>query len=298
MMTRLLYGLDAVVLTKKDSEEIGRYYKNLLRQIQGLPKNVATEVIYILAGKLPLQAEIDIRKLNLFGAICRSENEKLKSLATRQLSIDNNFSWFHDILELCQEYNISLEAAISNPWRRQIWKKYIQETVRGKWTQEILEKMRNKSSMSMIDISNFKEKTPHDIWKSCISHPRLVTPTVTRAILLSGTYLTMERRAKFDKNISAKCSLCCSGSTEDIAHFLIDCVALSKERDLGMQLLQKEGYTIPTNSVTAVKILLNGPKIQEVGENKWKAIHKIIANLCHSLHLARSSLIKNHNIHK
>jgi hypothetical protein len=41
VVPRLLYGLDAAVLARKQREEINNYYRNLLRMIQGLPKSTA-----------------------------------------------------------------------------------------------------------------------------------------------------------------------------------------------------------------------------------------------------------------
>ena len=45
---RLIHGLEACVLPSGSLRAIDQYYKNLLRQIQGLPENTATEAVFLL----------------------------------------------------------------------------------------------------------------------------------------------------------------------------------------------------------------------------------------------------------
>ena len=69
IMLRLLYGLEATVLDKTQTVQLEGYYHSLLRQVQGLPENMATEAIYILLSTIPFQARIHICMLTLLGAI-------------------------------------------------------------------------------------------------------------------------------------------------------------------------------------------------------------------------------------
>ena len=45
---RLIHGLEVCVLPSGSLRAIDQYYKNLLRQIQGLPENTATEAVFLV----------------------------------------------------------------------------------------------------------------------------------------------------------------------------------------------------------------------------------------------------------
>jgi hypothetical protein len=49
------------------------YFKKLLKQLLSLPNNIADISIYILSGLLPIEAEIHLKALSLFGNITRAK---------------------------------------------------------------------------------------------------------------------------------------------------------------------------------------------------------------------------------
>ena len=55
VMPRLIYGLEATMLTISDMQKIEDYYRKLLRQIQGLPENTAIEQYTYYLGPFPLK---------------------------------------------------------------------------------------------------------------------------------------------------------------------------------------------------------------------------------------------------
>ena len=71
IIPRLLYGLEACVLTRTKIEKLEMFYRKLLRQIQNLPQSTAREAVYLLLGTIPLEAQLHLRVLSLFGAITR-----------------------------------------------------------------------------------------------------------------------------------------------------------------------------------------------------------------------------------
>ena len=82
VMPRYLHGLEAVVLKKTDVTKLHMYQKRILKKTQHLPDRTADEAVFLLAGVLPVEAVIDKLRLNMFGAIVRSDCTE-KRLACR-----------------------------------------------------------------------------------------------------------------------------------------------------------------------------------------------------------------------
>ena len=56
VVPRLLYGLEALLLSKKDTECLERFQRQCLKQIQGLSDKTANTICLVLLGILPLEA--------------------------------------------------------------------------------------------------------------------------------------------------------------------------------------------------------------------------------------------------
>ena len=281
---RLLYGLEATVMTKKQRDELGAYHRNLLRTIQGLPKSTASEGIYLLIGELPIEAELDIRILKLFSAICRAEsNTTLKRMAHRQLAMANKHSWFHQVLRLCEQYGISGKLAVDAPWRKLTWSSYVNNAVKSYWKQKLLEKASDKSSLKMINSDNLIALKPHSLWTSCSRDPRMVPAAVTRAKLITNTYWVQQRRAKVNNNNTDPTCMLCHEETEDITHMLLKCKSTDKIRQPIINKIQQNNF-FPTNA----RDLLNGP----VNNNEPLRTNILISDLCQRLHREREKLLQ------
>jgi hypothetical protein len=282
---RLLYGLDATVLSRKQRDELNGYYRNLLRMIQGLPTSTAKEAIFLLLGELPLEAELDIRILSLFGAICRVEsNSTLKEIAQRQLALENKLSWSNQASNLCQKYKISCHLALEAPWRKKTWNEYITTAIKGYWLQKLLEGMGQKRSLLLLDTSNALEFKPHNIWTSCMSDPRLVTAASTRAKIITGTYWVQKKRAKLNVNNADPTCLLCKESAEDVRHMVIDCKATVSSRANKLQKIRNSGFPVEN-----IKELINGP-LEEDSHSAF--INRLISELCHGVHSERSKKLQ------
>ena len=85
ILPRLLYGLEALIINKTDIANLDRAYKRLLKSLTALREGTADEVVFILLGLLPAEAELHLRILSLFGSITRlNESHSLCRLALRQ----------------------------------------------------------------------------------------------------------------------------------------------------------------------------------------------------------------------
>ena len=287
VIPRLLYGLEATVLTKKQREELSTYHRNLLRIIQGLPKSTANEAIFILMGELPIEAELDIRILKMFGAICRADsNSTLKKMAHRQIAIDNKHSWFHQILLLGEKYSISRSLVVDTPWRKSTWNSYIENAVRSHWKQLLFEKTMTKSSLKMINSHNLMALKPHNLWYSCAKDPRMVPAAVIRAKLISNTYWVQQRRAKVNKNNPDPTCMLCKEESEDVTHMLLKCKSTLQIRQPRLRKL-KDYKFIPDNA----RDLLNGPT-SNTDSIIGLRINYLITDLCQRLHREREKLLQ------
>ena len=84
----LYYGLEILLPTGKMFDQINIEYKKMLRHMLSLYTNVADPTIYILSGILPIEAEIHIKAITLFGNITRSDRSSIEwRLAERQLQV-------------------------------------------------------------------------------------------------------------------------------------------------------------------------------------------------------------------
>ena len=296
VIPRLLYGLEAVNLSAAQHDEIAAFHKDLLRRIQGLPRYTASEAIYLLIGTLPLEAEIDIRTLTLFGAISRSQNQTLKLMASRQLSMDNKLSWFYKARSIALKYGINIENMFETPWRKNTWKMYIQQTIKDYWVLKLLKGKLEKSTLGMLDVCYDDSLTPHPLWQACMSNPRHVPAAVTRAKLITGTYPTMAKKAQMGSNHQAECLLC-GEDVEDTAHMLANCKELNDTREDGLLKLGQLGFTI-SNQMDMARSLLNGPSKNNLTKGNYIRIQNQLNALCHKLHHHHHNLlaIKGHSV--
>lgn len=296
VIPRLLYGVEALVLSKQQIKDISAFHKNLLRRIQGLPKNTATEAIYIMLGTLPIEAEIHIRALTLFGAVCRSRNTTLVDLANRQLGLGGKHSWFTYIQKLCCQYQINIEGATNAPWRKNHWKEYVTDTVKHFWMKELMLNKSGKSSLQYLEIDLRQPFKPHAIWRSCTGNPRHVTAAMIRAKMITNTYLTQERKTKLGRiGESAMCILC-GEENETLQHLLISCSSLNPGRTNKLDMLKRKGFNITEQQENPVKALLNGPAQGSSNDgDKWAEIQLNITMLCQQLTNTRNKLLELKN---
>ena len=169
MVPRLLHGLEAIVLQKSDINELDKFFKKLLRQIQHLPESTATEAIYLMLGALPIEAEIHARMLSLFGNITRLKSgDALKELARRQLAMSssNPDSWFTHLEEIATAYESDLHQALQMPWPKNNWKSFCKNAVKCHWSNKMLTNASQKSTLKHIVWSNWIEQA-HGVWRVC-----------------------------------------------------------------------------------------------------------------------------------
>ncbi len=148
---RLIYGLDSIVLNKKDSACLETYYRQLLRQIQGLPDTVGNAAVYLLLDTIPLEAQLHTRILGLFGSIMTlKDDHPLRKLALRQMALKDgkSHSWFNYIVSTATTYDIDIQNAVVHPWPKKAWNRYIKESIKQHWINQQTEQAGRMTSLT------------------------------------------------------------------------------------------------------------------------------------------------------
>ena len=262
---RLLHGLEAAVLSKQQLNDLDKYYKTLLRQVQGLPENVATEFIYLLIGSLPVIALWHKRVLSLLGNIARlGMQNPLHQLAVRQMACKDmkSKSWFIQVVSIGEMYGIDVRSALIHPWPKLAWKKHVKSLVHEHWITTMTQRAEERSTLKWWLPVNALKGMAQPIWTSCKGKPYQVTAATSRARMLAGRYHTQSSKAKFSQGkLSPTCQLC-GEEEENIEHFLCRCSALQKERVTRIKdlktLYQEEGLLEPTTDEEMTSAILNG----------------------------------------
>ncbi len=302
VLPRLIHGLDAVVLMKKDLSTIDKYYTSLLRQIQGLPQNCAREAIYTLLNTLPVEAHIHKRVLGLFGSITRLEpNNPLRLIALRQLAMkdEHSHSWLAYTRSIGERYGIPLHESLLHPWPKLTWKKYVQITVDSYWYEKRSMAVEHKTSLKWLIPLPTCIKGPHPLWLVCEGSQYHIQAATTRARMLIGRYQTRRLINLFRPD----------ESKEDIAHLLTNCPALEPHRKEKIAVLKKmyadEGSPPPETPNELCSAILNGSAYEVSGSQhgshvihlssleNHSLVHKLMNSLCHTLHIQRDIIIHN-----
>lgn len=304
----LLFGLEAVILRRKDITNLDTYYKKMLRCIQGLPDTTATEALYLLSGVLPIEAQLHIRILTLFGAVASlEENAPLRALALKRLSEDSSIpvttpnSWFSYCNTIAVSYDINLLPALTAPWVPHTWKKHVRSIVTTHWKCNLQLAASSKSSLSRLLLDHCPPTGPHPVWTSCGGRSYKVKAAMTRAKMLAGRFILQADRARFNQfAVDPTCKLCDSGP-EDMTHFIATCPALQEAREQPisdfMALYQASQITPPTTDLELCSAVLNGGPYQNshdrIPEDKNNIFQQLASHICHRLHRERDIAINN-----
>ena len=83
VLPRILYGLETMVLSRSQIDQLEVPPRRTLRAIQRLPIRTASAAVHLLIGALPIEAALDKSRMKMFGSISRREGSKINELAWR-----------------------------------------------------------------------------------------------------------------------------------------------------------------------------------------------------------------------
>ena len=264
---RLLHGLEATVPSSKEIKLMDGFYKRLLRQIQALPENVATEAIYILLGAHPIEIQLHCRTLSLFGSICRlPANHSLRQLATRQLATQskNKLSWFHHVTYIASKYDIDIFTAIRIPDDKLTWKRKIKSAIYARSTAELVQNVATKSTLKWWIWKDNHNLSTHYLWTGCNGNQSKIASATVRARMLTGRFRTMVECSRYQNKGDGGNPICplCQEENEDILHLLTRCRAMQHLRNSKVTTLQDmyrdDGKPPPSSDREVCSAILNG----------------------------------------
>ncbi len=273
VLPRLLHGLEAAVLQKKDLSKLDNYYRRLLRQIQGLPSNVSSEAVYILLGTVPVEAHLHRRILSLLGSIARlGPSNPLYQLAVRQLAVKTPEakSWFSQARRIGELYGIDIDAAVLHPWPKITWKTYVTTTITEHWRRSLEKAADSKSTLCHMLPPLMDRHQPHPMWTICRGSTYLTRATTVRARMLTGRYPVQEMAHRIYRRGNSSICPVCNKAPETLEHFVSICPAYkelrNREIDKLKNIYQLENLPPPETPSEIMSAVLNGGAYQvEVG---------------------------------
>ena len=304
----LLYGLDAIVMTQKERDDVSVFYNTLVRSVLGLRKSVASSALFLMSGLYPIECELHCRIIGLYGAICRQDcRHPLKVIAQRQLA-NPDCGWFAYLLTIATKYNIRAQILnqLYNPDKPTRWKRFIKLHVKSWWNQHLFEDAKDRSTLQLLDLSLINAGETHFMYPRTGSS-QLRTAIAFRTKMLTGTYTLQSNTAKFNKYQVDPTCLLCKKAPETTTHFILECQQLEKTRKpLLSEIdhhLRELSLSLPTEKLTRCKCLLNiGPSKKLPFDKNARVKLSVLSNrvslLCLKLHNERYQLLGELNSKK
>ena len=310
VLPRMLYGIEATSFKQSDIDKMEKFQRKILRQLQFLPSSPApaNAAVYGLLGAKPIEALIDTAILTLFGSIIRDTESAEMKIAIRQLAVKSfkSNSWFMKVRKILSKYDLpSIFDLLNNPPTKLEWKASVNDAIRAYWNEEIIADAKARSSLKHLNVSKIQIGKSHQVWSSLPTNPREVEKASIKTRLLTNTYVLQSNRSKFNQYSINDTCLLCKSSPETRCHFLLECVKLDQPRKYYAEKLKE--FLLNTYEDKANKILLNPNKtLQLILDSSHHAITDIICltseetsyiesisrGWCYSLHLHRSTLLK------
>ena len=235
IMSTLLYGLDALVLSKDEIKLLSDFHRQNLRCIQHLPKATAIAAIHLLTGVLPIEAIMDTRTLTLFRSAIDDSTECPPLVYTRKLIAhqitmkdNNSTSWAVHVRKLLAKYSLPPASnLLAKTPSKKMWKDAVKKAVYKHWTSELCEDALTKSTLSNLNLEMCQVNRIHPTWLN-LSSPLAVKQATIRTLLLVQRYpLTSSPTAG-----TKRCDTCplCHSEPETLTHFILHCQSLSPVR--------------------------------------------------------------------
>ena len=309
ILPRLLYSLEVLPLTNSQINDLSDFHLSFLKNIQALPTRTASAAVFSLLGALPIEAELHKRQLSLLHSILASENQNLRDILLRQYRLEIcNGTFLHRTENVLLQYSLPSidELLIFLPTKIK-WKQSVRHAINTFWSNKFRSLSREKSTLTRLctDIINIGEI--HPVWKTATEIPGDTKKAITKARILTGTYLLQATKDKF--NIGSTdpiCPLCKLEELENLLHFLTRCPSLEGVRrtfyaPLKQAVINKIGIdqwkTNFQNRETLSQLIVDCRKlagsILPNDNNFLNMVETISRNLCDKLHQQRLTQINS-----
>ncbi|CAC5410725.1 unnamed protein product [Mytilus coruscus] len=301
----LTYGLEVLIPSGKNLDLIQQQHKRWIKQILSLKLNVADPAIYLLSGLLPLEAEIHIKIITLFGNITRAERSSLEwRIAERQLQIKtySSNSWFIDLKKICGKYDIvELEQYLEKPLTKIKWKKFTTKKIHKYWEGAIKTKMKGYSTLRYLkceyDIGRI-----HHLLKTTSANITEIKKLSICSKLVTGTYILQSNKAEYSNYATNPMCRLCNKADETIEHFILLCETTSQIRTSligkilheGSLVLARESLQTPIDLITFIinpYYYLSKKMCKDVEDRVGNHLVPLCRQLLYTLHSKRYDVL-------
>ena len=298
IIPRLTYGLETVVLTKKELEPLENYYKELIRMVQHLPRSTASVACYLLMGTLPIEAEIHKKALSLFGNIMERKNSIEYEVIERQLGMKEitSRSWTAYIRRLLQDYHLPGPATLLyNMPRYQVWKKMIKSSIHSVWVNKLRNEANEKSTLKFINIDEWEPGKAHPIWSTASTDPLSIYRATIHAQIAVQRYPLNGCHTSGSK--SEICP-CCKNGAETLTHFLLHCELLEEQRNKFLPPIKKIllECNLGTNDESTLLQAIMDSSAMTTNQDLVHSITSLSRSLCFKLHEKRAKLLCHESV--
>ena len=297
VMPRVLYGLEALVLSKPNITALELFQRSILRALLDVPDRTAIPALHILTGTIPMRRILDQRQLVFLHSLICQEG-RLKELVIRQyvMKKQNSKSWIANIKKTLREYSLpSLPDLLSNTPTKESWKQTVKKSIHRVATRDLEEEAHEKTTLKFMN--------PHFNYKLChpsiglVDNPRQVTRAVTKARMLTGTYLVHKKAG------SDKCDLC-GESKDTITHLLLECHTTDAARQKYMPAILNSIPFVYSHRIHATTdptllthLILDAThpqvtNLMDLPTGYKQDTEKLTRDFCYAVHNIRSTLVK------
>ena len=318
----LLSGLASLVLTAKEENMVSHHYKVHLERLLKLHQATPAPVVFMLAGCLPLQAQLHLKMFAIFGQLCRlndggSAGDNILAVMAGNIysssTTNSSKSWFWRIRQLTLQYALPhpSEWLLCKPSKSTV-KSTTKSAVLQYWLAKIRDKADTLPSLQYLKTEYLGLTRCHAIFWTCGSSPWELEKATTQARLLSGRYRVEALSGHWVPwNRDGMCSLpqcwrsaCAHKGT--LESLLLSCPSLSSTRDVLLQYQSEFLSNHPDLLTLVTECLVSDPVqfwldcstmkevIRFVQENDRSVLYKLFKltrNFCHTIHSKRVMLL-------
>ena len=316
----LLSGLASLVLSSKEETLLHQRYKVHVQRLLRLHQATPAPVVFLLAGCLPLPAQLHLRMFSLFGQLCRLRygDNILAKQAANIFSASNSSSksWFWKLRNICIQYGLPHPSnwLTTQPSKLQV-KTMCRAAVHQFWLTKLREHSANLPSLQYLKTGFLGLTRCHPLFSTCGSSPWEVQKATTQARLLSGRYRVESLSCHWTPwNKKGFCVLPdCWGTVGShkgtIESFLLSCPSLFLTRQYLLEFQDRFIQANPHLHHLVKECLETDPvqfwldastmapvisAVQKTGFSVLSGVFKITRNYCHVLDKTRSGFLEDY----
>ena len=177
VLPSVLYGCELWNgLTNTDTQRLSSFQHFVCKDVLNLPRRFRSDICESLLDILPIESEIDARKLLFLGRLCRMDSHTLPKqiFLSRLFSYvetlsENQCGFIPDIMEIIHKYELS---SFLLDWIQEgnfpdknVWKNIVRNCVSSAHIQFRSTRMLNDTGFAEF-CSVFTQSAPHTIWKA------------------------------------------------------------------------------------------------------------------------------------